>query len=103
MFIMCKDKDSIVNLDGAPCIFIGSDYVTIKAIGTDGKSYSLGRYSGSPDAIIAFEALCRQLRNPSSNIIEVMTDDDVKAALSRKRTERERAANGKKTVRRGGS
>ena len=103
MFIMCKDKDSIINLDGAPCIFIGSDYITIKAIGTDGKSYNLGRYNGSPDANVAFEDLCRQLRNPSSNIIEVMTDDDVKATISRKKTERERASNGKKTVRRGGS
>ena len=104
MFVMNKNKDSIINMSSTDCIYIGADNHTIKAIaGFNNKMYNLGLYQTDEAAKIAIEMLANALKSDS---MFAMPDDDAVDKVVKARTvERPEkfASNGKKPVRRGGS
>lgn len=57
MFIVSKDKNSIVNSDKITSIYVGADGCTIKVDFANGKGSQLARYNSEKSSKIAMEIL----------------------------------------------
>ena len=104
MFVVSKDKESIVNLDSADRIYLGDDRHTVKVIaGPMCKSYRLGFYSTEAGAMIAIEEMAKAMR--AASVFDMPDDEAVDRAIRARTVERpdKFSATGKKPVRRGGS
>lgn len=105
MFVLTKIRDTIVNLDKAASIYVGSDGRTIKAIMSEtDKMYKLGIYQSEAESKAALEELFLALKTGQRDY-RMPDDRQIIALLQSKGEERPMkfAANGKKPVRRGGS
>lgn len=55
MFLVSKDKNSIVNMSQITVIYLGADNCTIKADYQNGKGCQLGRYNSEKEAKTAID------------------------------------------------
>lgn len=100
MIIVSKDRDSICNFDNVTAVYLNGNSVKIKY--TNDGFARIGEYNSIKEAEIALEILRNRLRS-KSEVCELPTDDEVKAYIVRVPESKQRARNGKKTVRRGAS
>ncbi len=71
MFIVSKDKNSIVNAEQITAIFVGADNCSIKADFQNGKSCQLGRYNSEAAARISLDMVA-PLENQKSALCRMM-------------------------------
>lgn len=104
MYVVSKNRTSIVNADRMSVIYVGEDGVSIKAVGGNAdKMYRLGEYQTRDYAAVALGKLATAL---GVSAVYFMPDDATVELLSREQlAERPNkfANNGKKPVRRGAS
>lgn len=102
MYIVRKNKTLILNLNTVNSIYVG-ECGKIRYISNDGKSYCLDSYSTSECAELAMQILSQKMASSSATAIIEMPSDEEVEVKSRYNEQRNKSANGKKTVRRGGS
>lgn len=100
MFIMSKDKETIVNLEKVANIYMGADGYTIKANFANGEGCQITRYNSEEAAVFAMEMIANSIGK--SEVCFLPNENDIKAKLNL--TERKyHHATGKKTKGHGGS
>jgi hypothetical protein len=104
MFIVNKERDSMINTAMVTALYIGADR-SIKAVcGNNDKMYRLGAYSTDLETKVAFESLITGMS--SKQDVYIMPDDRRTQELCRNQysdSYDKFAGNGKKPTRRGGS
>lgn len=75
MYLINKNKDSIVNLDKITNIFIGADNLTLKANFLDKTGCQLAKYNSREETFIALEML---FENFNKNIYKVPSENEIK-------------------------
>lgn len=101
MWILSKDKQCMINSDTADSIYTVTTGIRVRFTRTN-KDLTIGEYESSQIARLVLESLHNAMRLGKGF---KMPDDRHAETLCSvvNATEKERAANGKKTVRRGGS
>lgn len=99
MYLINKNKDSIINLDKIVNIFIGADSLTLKANFLDKSGCQLAKYNSKEETIIALELL---FENFNKNIYKVPNENEIKTRIL-SNEKRSRHIKGKKTKGHGGS
>lgn len=61
MFLVSKDKNSIVNMSQMTVVYLGSDNCTIKADYQNGKGCQLGRYNSETEARTAIDIVANSM------------------------------------------
>lgn len=61
MFIVSKDRNSIVNAQQITSIYIGADGCTLKADFGNGKGCQIGRYNSEKQSQVAIEILANSI------------------------------------------
>lgn len=105
MWVMSKNRHEMYNLEAVKDIYIVgtlTDFaVRVSFIGNNMKDLTLGQYHTEAEAMIALDAVFKSLYLKES--VFMMPDESKVEETSRLFERKARAANGKKTVRRGGS
>jgi len=104
MVIVSQNKTHIYNFDTVKEIYAtpsNSDLSIRIILSNDSKGYEVGRYDTNSDRMTAIQMIYEKMS--SYNLIFVPTVEDVRTYLSRTHNSVQRAENGRKTVRRGGS
>ncbi len=100
MFIVSKDKNSIVNAEQITAIFVGADNCSVKADFQNGKSCQLGRYNSEAAAKTALEMVAYAV---GKSEVRFMPDDDTVKAKINLEEQKQQHISGKKTKGHGGS
>ena len=100
MFIVSKDRNSIINTAQITAIFVGADNCTIKADYQNGKGCQLGRYNSETQAHTAIEIIAESIGR--CEICFMPKDNDVDAKINLTE-QKQHNVNGKKTKGHGGS
>lgn len=61
MFVVSKDKNSIVNMSQITVVYLGADNCTIKADYQNGKGCQLGRYNSEKEAKTAIDIIANNM------------------------------------------
>ncbi len=100
MYVISKDKNSIVNMDHVTSIYIGADGCTVKADFANGKGCQLGRYNSAQECRIAVEMVAENLEKMKNSCLP---SDSVVSAKLRLVGQKQYHISGKKTKGHGGS
>lgn len=100
MFIVSKDKNSIINAQQTTSIYIGADGCTLKADFGNGKGCQIGRYNSEKECRTAIEILSE---NIGKSEIFLMPQDNAVSAKINIGEQKQHHINGKKTKGHGGS
>jgi len=101
MFIVAKDKKSIINMEQTTSIYIGSDGCTIKADFKNGKGCQIARYDTETHSKIALEMIADSI-NKTKEIVTMPEEQTICAKINLKK-EKSQHINGKKQKGYGGS
>lgn len=100
MFIVSKDRRSVINLSQVAAMYIGSDRCSVKADYKGGNGCQLGRYNSDKEAEKAVEIIAENIGK--TEVCFMPDDSSVKAKMSFGEQKYHHAA-GKKTKGHGGS
>lgn len=100
MFIVSKDRNSIVNTQQITSIYIGADGCTLKADFCNGKGCQIGRYNSEKQSQAAIEILANSIGK--DEVCFTPQDNVVNAKINIGGT-KQHHINGKKTKGYGGS
>lgn len=100
MFIVSKDKNSIVNAEMVTALFIGGDNCTIKADFQNSRGCQLGRYNSEMAAKKAIELITNEMAR--NGICFMPSDDEVNTKMNTFE-QKHHNIGGKKTKGHGGS
>lgn len=100
MFIVSKDKKSIVNAQQITSIYIGADGCTLKADFGNGKGCQIGRYNSEKQLQVAIDILANSIGK--SEVCFIPQDNDINAKINIEETKQHHIS-GKKTKGHGGS
>lgn len=100
MYIVSKDKNSIVNMSQITCVYLGADNCTIKADYQNGKGCQLGRYNSEAAAKMAMEIVAN---NMGKMEVCFMPEDSFINARLNLGEQKQHHISGKKTKGYGGS
>ena len=100
MYIVSKDKNSIVNMSQITVVYLGADNCTIKADYQNGKGCQLGRYNSEAAAKMAMEIVAN---NMGKMEVCFMPEDSAINAKLNLGEQKQHHINGKKTKGHGGS
>lgn len=100
MYIVSKDRNSIVNMSQMTALFVGADNCTIKADYHNGKGCQLGRYNSEAAAKTAIEIISNSV---GKSDICFMPDDNAVNAKINLGEQKQHHISGKKTKGHGGS
>ena len=100
MYIVSKDKKSIINTEQITSLYIGADGCTIKADFGNGKGCQIGRYHSEKECQVAIEIIAGSLEK--SAVCYVPDSMAITAKLSARETKQHHIS-GKKTKGHGGS
>jgi hypothetical protein len=100
-WILSKDGTSFFNTDHIVMVYCAGDFILrVLTLSTD-RSYKLGRYSTQEEVETALKIVLKGVMDNKN--VQAPDDEKVYAVLRGTNKTKERAANGKKPVRRGGS
>ncbi len=100
MYIVSKDKKSIVNTEQITSMYVGADGCTIKADFGNGKGCQIGRYNSERECQIAIGIIAGSFGK--SDVCLMPESDAINAKLNNGES-KPRHINGKKTKGHGGS
>lgn len=100
MFIVSKDKNSIINTEQITAIFVGADNCTVKADYQNGKGCQLGRYNSEAAAHMAVEIVANSIGK--TEVCFMPDDNSINAKISIGE-QKPHHISGKKTKGHGGS
>lgn len=100
MFILSKDKKSIINSEEVTSIYIGADGCTIKADFCNGKGCQLARYSSEKASQVAMDILANSFGK--SDVCFMPEDSSINTKLNLLEHKKHHIT-GKKTKGHGGS
>lgn len=100
MFLVSKDKNSIVNMSQITVVYLGADNCTIKADYQNGKGCQLGRYDSEKEAKTAMEIVANSIGK--TEVCFMPVDDTVNAKMNLEEQKCHHIT-GKKTKGHGGS
>ena len=100
MYIVSKDKNSIVNMSQITVVYLGADNCTIKADYQNGKGCQLGRYNSEAAAKMAMEIVAN---NMGKMEVCFMPEDSAINAKLNLGEQKAHHISGKKTKGHGGS
>ena len=100
MFIVSKDKNSIINTQQTTSIYIGADGCTLKADFGNGKGCQIGRYNSEKECKTAIEILSERI---GKSEVCFMPQDNAISAKINIGDQKQHHINGKKTKGHGGS
>ena len=100
MFIVSKDRNSIVNVEQITAVFVGADNCTIKADYQNGKGCQLGRYNSEAAARTALGIVADAIEKTE---VCFMPDDNSINAKINLEEQRQHHISGKKKKGHGGS
>ena len=100
MFIVSKDRNSIINTGQITALFIGADNCTIKADYQNGKGCQLGHYTSEAAARIAIGMIANSIGK--TEVCFMPDDDSVNAKINLEK-QKQHHISGKKTKGHGGS
>ena len=100
MFIVSKDKKSIINTQEITCIYIGADGCNLKAEFENGKGCQIGRYNSEKQSQIAIEIIADNMGK--NEVCFMPQDNDIDAKINNRKTKQHHIS-GKKTKGHGGS
>lgn len=80
MFIVSKDKKSIINAGEVTSIYVGADGCTIKADFCNGKGCQLARYSSEKSSQVAIDILANSFGK--SDVCFMPEDSSINAKLN---------------------
>lgn len=100
MYIVSKDKNSIINAQQITSIYVGADGCTLKADFENGKGCQIGRYSSEKECRTAIEMLSESIGK--SEVCFMPQDNAVNAKINIGE-QKQHHINGKKTKGHGGS
>lgn len=100
MYIISKDRGSIINLAQSTSIYVGADGCSIKADFGNGKGCQIGRYNSVEEARSAIEIMSGSIGK--TEVLYMPNDEAVRARLSIAEKKQHHIA-GKKTKGHGGS
>ena len=100
MYIVSKDKNSIVNMSQITVVYLGADNCTIKADYQNGKGCQLGRYNSEAAAKMAMEIVAN---NMGKMEVCFMPEDSAINAKLNLGEQKQHHISGKKTKGHGGS
>ena len=100
MFVVSKDRISIINMEQITNLYIGADGCTIKADYANGKGCQIGRYNGEKEAKAAVEIVVRSMQR--NEVSFMPNDEEVRTAIQTQETKWHHAT-GKKMKGHGGS
>lgn len=100
MYIVSKDRNSIVNMSQITVVYLGADNCTIKADYQNGKGCQLGRYNSQEAARIAIETIANSMGK--SEVCFMPEDSSISAKLKLEE-QKYHHITGKKTKGHGGS
>jgi len=100
VFIVSKDKNSIVNMSQMTVVYLGSDNCTIKADYQNGKGCQLGRYNSEAAARTAIDIVANSMGKME---VCFMPDENSVNAKINFAEQKQHHITGKKTKGHGGS
>lgn len=100
MYIVSKDRNSIVNMSQITVVYLGADNCTIKADYQNGKGCQLGRYNSEVEARTAIDIVAGSMGKME---VCFMPEDSVVNAKMNVGESKPHHINGKKTKGHGGS
>lgn len=100
MFIVSKDKNSIVNMSQITVVYLGADNCTIKADYQNGKGCQLGRYNSEKEAKTAIDIIANNIGKME---VCFMPEDNAVSAKINLGEQKTHSINGKKAKGHGGS
>lgn len=100
MYLVSKDRNSIVNMSQITVLYLGADNCTIKADYQNGKGCQLGRYNSEAAARAAIDIIAKNMGK--TEVCFMPEDCDVSAKINIE-GQRQRHISGKKTKGHGGS
>ena len=100
MFIVNKDRSSIINTEQITAIFIGADNCSIKAEYKNGNGCQLGRYNSESAARTAMDIISEKIGFCETCFMPKDNEIDAKINIG---TQKQYHINGKKTKGHGGS
>lgn len=100
MYIISKDKKSIINTDQITSMYVGADSCTIKADFGNGKGCQIGRYNSEKECQIAIEIIAGNFGR--SDVCFMPENSAVNAKLNLEE-QKQHHISGKKTKGHGGS
>ncbi|MCM1057920.1 MAG: hypothetical protein NC517_09970 [Firmicutes bacterium] len=80
MYIVSKNKKSIVNMSQATVVYLGADNCTIKADYQNGNGCQLGRYDSEAAARAAIDMIAGSIEK--TEVCYMPDDDAVKAKMN---------------------
>lgn len=101
MYLISKNGTDIYNFDHITELFISNTDGSIRANFANNARYEIERYDRREDAILAIQIISEKIGK--QDVIYTPTPKELQAYRARTHDTQERASNGKKTVRRGGS
>lgn len=101
MFIVAKDRKSIVNTNHITSIYMGADGCTIKADFENGKGCQIARYDAEKLSKIAMDIIANNI-DRNSTLCYMPDDKSIKAKINLEE-QKYHHITGKKTKGRGGS
>lgn len=100
MYLVSKDRNSIVNMSQITVLYLGADNCTIKADYQNGKGCQLGRYNSEAAARMAIDIIAT---NMGKMEVCFMPEDSAVNAKINIGEQRQHHISGKKTKGHGGS
>lgn len=100
MFVVSKDRNSIINTSQVTAIFVGADNCTIKADFQNVKGCQLGRYNSEAAAVTAIGIIAQSIEN--KEVCYMPKDNEIEAKINLFEQKKHHIT-GKKTKGHGGS
>lgn len=100
MYIVSKDKKSIINTEQITSIYVGADGCTLKADFENGKGCQIGRYMSEKECQIAIEIIAENIGK--SDVCFMPKDSFINAKINLEE-QKTHHISGKKTKGYGGS
>lgn len=101
MFLISKDKNSIVNMSQITAVYLGADNCTIKADYQNGKGCQLGRYNSAKEARVAIDIVVSCMEK--AEVCFMPDDNAISAKINLEEQKFHHNINGKKTKGHGSS
>ncbi|MCM1172096.1 MAG: hypothetical protein NC393_08200 [Clostridium sp.] len=100
MYLVSKDKNSIINMSQITVVYLGADNCTIKADYQNGKGCQVGRYNSEAEAKTAMDIVANSM--DQVEVCFMPQDSEVNARLNLEE-QKQHHISGKKTKGHGGS
>ena len=101
MYLISKNGTDIYNFDHITELYVSNTDSSLRANFDNNARYEIERYDRREDAILAMQIISEKIGK--QEVIFTPTQKELQAYRARTHDTQERANNGKKTVRRGGS